>query len=312
MNLRRETRARSAPAIGNSARDPSAIDPSGLPREIARGMTEPFSEPLVPAEGWHVLHLFYKIEHGAWALLDPAEQREAKTQLSSLIQEIRATEGAQILTFAMVSPKADLGFMLLCADLHTANAFEKRLTLALSPDVLTPVYSFLSMTERSEYTTSEAEYAQQLVEEEKVAADTPEHAAKLEAFRQRMAKYTKDRLYPVLPPWPVMCFYPMSKRRGTTGQNWYALPFAERKKLMLGHAKIGRTWHGKILQLITGATGLDDWEWGVTLLAHDPLNVKGIVHEMRFDEVSAQYAEFGEFFIGLQLPLDEIFRRLQL
>jgi chlorite dismutase len=116
----------------------------------------------------------------------------------------------------------------------------------------------------------------------------------------------------VLPPWPVMCFYPMNKRRGTAGQNWYALSFEERKKLMGGHAKVGRTWHGKILQLITGSTGLDDWEWGVTLLAHDPINIKGIVYEMRFDEVSAQYAEFGEFYIGLNLPLDELFRRILL
>ena len=182
----------------------------------------------------------------------------------------------------------------------------------LGADVLTPTFSFLSMTERSEYTTSEAEYAESLVNEEKLTAGTPEHEAKLTAFRERMTKYLKDRLYPVLPPWPVMCFYPMNKRRGTVGQNWYALSFEERKKLMGGHAKVGRTWHGKILQLITGSTGLDDWEWGVTLLAHDPLNIKGIVYEMRFDEVSAQYAEFGEFYIGLQLPLEEIFRRVQL
>jgi len=168
------------------------------------------------------------------------------------------------------------------------------------------------MTERSEYTTSEAEYGESLVAEENLAAGTPEHEAKLTAFRERMAKYMKDRLYPVLPPWPAMCFYPMNKRRGGAGQNWYALSFEERKKLMLGHAKIGRTWHGKILQLITGSTGLDDWEWGVTLLAHDPMNFKGIVYEMRFDAVSAQYAEFGEFYIGLQLPLDEIFRRVLL
>ena len=275
-------------------------------------MTDQLPDALIPAEGWHVLHLFYKIEHGAWALLDPSEQIAAKTHLSELVAEIRATEAAQILTFAMVSPKADLGFMLLCADLHAANAFEKRLTLALGADTLSPTYSFLSMTERSEYTTSEAEYAESLVQEDNIAAGTPEHEEKLTAFRQRMAKYMKDRLYPVLPPWPVMGFYPMSKRRGTAGQNWYALSFAERKKLMAGHAKIGRTWHGKILQLITGSTGLDDWEWGVTLLAHDPLNLKGIVYEMRFDEVSAQYAEFGEFFIGLQLPLDEIFRRVLL
>ena len=240
-------------------------------------MTDKLPDAVIPAEGWHVLHLFYKVEHGAWSLLSRDEQIAAKTHLTELIAEIRATEGAQILTFAMVSPKADLGFMLLCADLHAANAFEKRLSLALGADTLTPTYSFLSMTERSEYTTSEAEYAESLVTEDKLAAGSPEHAEKLEAFRQRMAKYMKDRLYPVLPPWPVMCFYPMSKRRGTGGQNWYALTFEERKKLMLGHAKIGRTWHGKILQLITGSTGLDDWEWGVTLLAHDPLNLKGIV-----------------------------------
>lgn len=275
-------------------------------------MTDKLPAPLVSAEGWHVLHLFYKAEQGAWSLLSTEEKLTARTRLSDLIAEIGSTEGAQIMTFAMVTPKADLGFMLLCADLHVANTFEKQLTNALGPDVLTPVFSFLSMTERSEYTTSEAEYAESLVKEENITAGTPEHEAKLEAFRQRMTKYLKDRLYPVLPPWPVMCFYPMNKRRGTAGQNWYALTFEERKKLMAGHAKVGRTWHGKILQLITGSTGLDDWEWGVTLLAHDPINIKGIVYEMRFDEVSAQFAEFGEFYIGLQLPLEEIFRRVQL
>ena len=275
-------------------------------------MTDKSPAPVVAAEGWHVLHLFYKVEQGAWSLLSQEEQLSARTRLNDLVAEIRGTEGAQLLTFAMVSPKADLGFMLLCADLHTANAFEKRLTNALGADVLTPTYSFLSMTERSEYTTSEAEYAESLVKEESLAAGTPEHEAKLTAFRERMTKYLKDRLYPVLPPWPVICFYPMNKRRGAAGQNWYALPFEERKKLMAGHARVGRQWHGKILQLITGSTGLDDWEWGVTLLAHDPLNIKAIVYEMRFDEVSAQFAEFGEFFIGLQLPLDEIFRRVQL
>ena len=258
-----------------------------------------------------MLHLFYKIEHGQWSLYSPEEQREAKTELTELLAEIRATEDVQLLQFAMVSPKADLGFMLMGADLHTVNAFEKRLTLGLGPDVLTPTFSYLSMTERSEYTTSEEEYSGQLQDEEKLQPGTEEHAAKMDAFRQRMAKYMKDRLYPVLPPWPVMCFYPMTKRRAE-GQNWYALPFEERKKLMLGHAKIGRQWHGKILQLITGSTGLDDWEWGVTLLAHDPLNIKGIVYEMRFDEVSAKYAEFGEFYIGMQVPLDELFRRIQL
>ncbi|HYR58969.1 MAG TPA: hydrogen peroxide-dependent heme synthase [Chthoniobacteraceae bacterium] len=275
-------------------------------------MTDKIPAPLTAAEGWFVLHLFYKIEQGAWSLLSQEEQLVARTHFTELVAEIRAAEGAQLFTYAMVSPKADLGFMLLCADLHVANAYEKRLTHSLGPEVLTPVYSFFSMTERSEYTTSDAEYAESLVRDEKLEAGTPAHEEKLEAFRQRMTKYLKDRLYPVLPPWPVMCFYPMNKRRGTQGQNWYALSFEERKKLMGGHARVGRTWHGKILQLITGSTGLDDWEWGVTLLAHDPINIKGIVYEMRFDEVSAQFAEFGDFYIGLNVPLDELFRRVQL
>ena len=274
-------------------------------------MTDKPISKLVSAEGWHVLHLFYKVEHGQWSLLSPEEKLRARTNLSDLIQEIRGAEGCQLLTFSMVSPKADLGFMLLCADLHEANRFEKRLTLSLGPDVLSPAYTFLSMTERSEYTTTEAEYVGQLAAEG-LAADTPEHEAKLGEWRARMTKYMKDRLYPVLPPWEAMCFYPMAKRRGIPGQNWYALPFEKRKELMLGHARVGRQWHGKILQLITGCTGLDDWEWGVTLLAHDPMDLKGIVYEMRFDEVSAQYAEFGDFYTGLQLPMDEIFRRLML
>jgi chlorite dismutase len=153
---------------------------------LPRFMTDQLPAPVVPAEGWHVLHLFYKIEHGQWSLFSPDEQREAKTQLTELLAEIRATENVQLLHFAMVSPKADLGFMLLGADLHTVNAFEKKLSLALGPDVLTPTFSYLSMTERSEYTTSEEEYAVQLTQEENLQPGTSEHAVKMEAFRQRM------------------------------------------------------------------------------------------------------------------------------
>ena len=134
---------------------------------------------------------------------------------------------------------------------------------------------------------------------------------KMDAFRKRMTKYLKDRLEPNLPDWPVVCLYPMSKRR-VPGQNWYALDFEARKKLMAGHARVGRTYSGRILQLITGSTGLDDDEWFVTLFSKTTSDIKAIVYEMRFDEVSAQYADFGEFFIGLQLPLDALYSRLGL
>ena len=104
----------------------------------------------------------------------------------------------------------------------------------------------------------------------------------------------------------------MSKRRGGAGQNWYALDFDSRKKLMGGHARVGRQYSGRVLQLITGSTGLDDMEWGVTLFARTTSEIKAIVYEMRFDEVSTHYAEFGEFFVGLQMPLDLLFARLNL
>jgi len=267
--------------------------------------------PILPHEGRHVLHLFFSVEYSLWETLDDREKIEAKTALAELVSEIRATPDTQLLMFSVVSPKADLGFMLLTPDLHQADAFAKQLTLALGPDVLSPQFSWFSMTERSEYTTSDAEYARSLEIEEKLAAGTPEHEEKMKAFSARMEKYLKDRLHPNLPDWPVLCFYPMSKRRAP-GQNWYALDFPARKKLMAGHARVGRTYSGRILQLITGSTGLDDMEWAVTLFAHTTSEIKAIVYEMRFDEVSAQYADFGDFFIGLQMPLDSLYARLSL
>jgi peroxiredoxin len=264
---------------------------------------------LVPEEGWHCLHLFYRVEYGQWQLLSREEQNAAKTNLSSLVQEVRAMESTQLLTLSMVSPKADLGFMLITPDLHNANRIEKRLSLSLGADVLTPVYSYLSLTEESEYITNEEEYAQTL--EPIIRNDPAKLDEALATFRERIKHYRQERVYPTLPDWPIVCFYNMSKRRGEH-RNWYALPFDERRKLMKGHASVGREFAGKVKQLITGSTGVDDAEWGVTLFARDTFQIKAIVYKMRFDPVSAEYADFGEFYVGIPLPLDELFRRLQL
>lgn len=256
------------------------------------------------------MHLYYHVDHAQWSLLDRDEQREAKTRLSTLVQEIRSHEDTHLLTFAVATPKADLGFMLLTPDLQKANAWEKKLTLSLGPDVLSPAYSYLSQTESSEYTTTSEQYAEQTLKGEKgLTEGSPEFEAGMKEFEERMKHYLHHRLYPVLPDWPVMCFYPMSKRR-TGEDNWYSLDFDARKKLMAGHARTGRTYSGRILQLITGSTGFDEHEWGVTLLAKDTIDIKSIVYEMRFDEVSARYAEFGDFYIGMQLPLDQLFERV--
>jgi peroxiredoxin len=266
--------------------------------------------PLVPREGWHVMHLFYHVDHAQWALYSDEEKRQSKTRLTELVQEIRATPDTHLLTFSIATPKADLGFMLLTPDLQVANMFEKQLSLSLGPEILSPTYSYLSQTEGSEYTTTREQYAAEtLIAEEGLVEGSPEFEAGLKSFDERMAHYRKHRLYPVLPDWPVICFYPMSKRRNG-GDNWYSLDFEARKQLMAGHARVGRTYSGRILQLITGSTGLDEFEWGVTLLAKDTIDIKSIVYEMRFDEVTARFGEFGDFYIGMQLPLDALFRRI--
>ncbi len=265
---------------------------------------------LIPKEGWHVLHLFYHIDHSQWSLLTDDEQRTAKVNLTELVQEIRATPDTQLLTLSVVSPKADIAFMLVTPNLHIANAFEKQLTLSLGPEILTPSYSYLSLTEPSEYTTTREQYtAETLIAEKGLTEGSDEFEKGLKEFDERMAHYRSYRVYPQLPDWPIMCFYPMMKRR-SGNDNWYSLTYEERRELMMGHAKIGRTYSGRILQLITGSTGLDEQEWGVTLFAKDTTEIKAIVYEMRFDPVSARYAEFGDFYISLQLPLSELFDRL--
>jgi peroxiredoxin len=266
--------------------------------------------PLVPREGWHVMHLFYHVDHSQWSLYSDEEQRQAKTHLTELVQEIRSTPDTHLLIFSVATPKADLGFMLLTPDLQMANLFEKQLSLSLGPEILSPAYSYLSQTESSEYTTSREDYAAEtLVAERGMVEGSEEFEAALKEFDERIATYLKHRLYPVLPDWPIICFYPMSKRR-SGNDNWYSLDFDTRKKLMAGHARVGRTYSGRILQLITGSTGFEDFEWGVTLLAKDTIDVKSIVYEMRFDEVTARFGEFGDFYIGMQLPLDVLFRRI--
>ena len=185
----------------------------------------------------------------------------------------------QVVSFAVLGHKADLGFMALGPDLWRLQ----RLQAELQAAGLEVADSYVSLTEVSEY-----------------AQGMP-------------AEMLEPRLHPQLPPEgkTALCFYPMSKRR-EVGQNWYSLPYDERKELMYGHGAKGREYAGRILQVITGSTGLDDWEWGVTLFAADPVDLKQCVYEMRFDPASAVYAEFGPFVTGLIAPVDEVLARVGL
>ena len=185
----------------------------------------------------------------------------------------------QVVTFSVIGHKADLGFMALGPDWVRLRGLQT----ALQSAGLQVVDSYVSLTEVSEYAEG--------LPEEMVSA----------------------RLYPKLPPAGkrAFCFYPMSKRRGDS-HNWYALPFEERKELMIGHGKVGREFRGRVLQLITGSTGLDDYEWGVTLFATRPDDLKDVVYTMRFDEASAHFAEFGPFYAGIVGEVEEILTQVGL
>ena len=268
-------------------------------------MSKPSQPPLVPRDGWHAMHLFYQIDHAQWALFSDEEMRQAKTRLTGLVQEIRATPDTHLVIFAIVTPKADLGFLLLTPDLHVANTFEKQLTLSLGPEILNPVYSYLSLTENSEsgpgHESSSANNAAPPAPKG-LGAGPPEAGI-------RVSHGLKQHLYPALPDWPLICFYPMSKRR-RGNDNWYLLDCEARRSLLARQALVEHAYSGRVVQLVTGSTGLDEYEWAVTLLAKDSHDIKAIVSEMRFDEVCARYTEFGDFYIGMQLPLDVLFRRL--
>jgi hydrogen peroxide-dependent heme synthase len=234
---------------------------------------------VTPSIGWGVTHLMLRARRGAGGAEDVLDALAA----------FAADEPNQVIASSVLGARADVGLMLLGPDVDRIDRVVK--------DVLAGpfecAYSFVSLTELSEYTMTEDEERARL---EREGADDAEAA--LDAWRARIAAYNESRLHPRLPRRAMIAFYPMSKRRAGE-DNWYSLPFDRRRELMQGHARVGRRYAGRVLQLITGATGLDDWEWGVTLLAEEPAVVKEIVYEMRFDEVSARYGEFGPFFVGL-------------
>jgi hydrogen peroxide-dependent heme synthase len=245
-------------------------------------------EQVNPSVGWGVLHLFYRVDRER-AERDASAGKHVVDAFAAL-----EADGHQALAVAMLGHKADLGVIALGPDLARLQRFQAELLGA----PLEPVYSYVSLTEQSEYGATEDDERARLASEDGVTGDELE--ARLDVWRDRIEHYRENRVHPRLPMKQCCCFYPMSKRRAP-GANWYELPFDDRKGLMAGHARVGRTYAGRVLQLITGSTGIDDWEWGVTLLADDPAALKEIVYEMRFDPVSARYGEFGPFFTGLVL-----------
>jgi len=222
---------------------------------------------MTPTVGWNVVHLFCRVPAGAAA--EHGGQGGGRAQATSVLDTIEEARKSdhQVVTAAMIGHKADLCVLGLGPDLNVL----RKLQTGLSAAGLEITDSYVSLTEISEY-------AEGVPEEMKQA-----------------------RLYPVLPPegMPAFCFYPMSKRRFPGADNWYTLPYDDRLKLMHSHGAVGREFRGRVLQLVTGSTGLDDFEWAVTLFGAHIDDLKDCVYRMRFDEGSAVYAEFGPFMTGV-------------
>ena len=262
-------------------------------------------------KGIHVMHLFYRLDRLRWAQLPAGQSDAALAKLEALCAAHAAASHPRLTTYANIGGKADLVFLLTAAELGHVGQMHRDLESGFPPGTVEPVYSYLSVTELPEYLTTEEDMKQTLVQQEKLEPDSDAFNKRLAEMRQRQAEYEHYRLYPEMPDWEVMAFYPMSKRRNGA-DNWYLLDFATRKKLMGGHARVGRKFAGRVSQLITGSTGVADWEWGVTLMAHQTDALKEIVYEMRFDEVSARYGEFGPFYVNLRLPPAALWRHLHL
>ena len=242
-------------------------------------------QAMVPSTGWGVTHLFFRVHPSRSP--DPVL---AGKQLVGALDAFAAQPDHQVLCASMLGLKADLGVMALGPDLTRHETLARSLR-AVSP--LEPVWSFLSLTETSEYMETVEDARARLA-----AQGVEDLEERLARTAERLATQREDRLHPRLPDRAVLAFYPMSKAR-EPGANWYRLPFEQRRELMHGHGKVGRRYTGRVLQLVTGATGLDDHEWGVTLLADDLTAIKEVVYDMRFDEVTASYGRFGPFLVGL-------------
>ncbi|MCA0755521.1 heme-dependent peroxidase [Paenibacillus sp. N4] len=247
------------------------------------------SEAAQTLEGWYALHDFRSIDWTAWRLADESERTRALDELQSFLKDWEQTgESKQGSTavYSIVGQKADFVFMHLRETLEELNAIETAFNKTSFASFTYPVHSYVSVVELSNY----------MAKPDSDPMENPEVVA---------------RLKPALPKAKHICFYPMNKRRAGN-DNWYMLSMDDRRAMMRSHGMIGRSYAGKVKQIITGSVGFDNWEWGVTLFADDALQFKKLIYEMRFDEVSARFADFGDFYVGNILDGDKFTALLKL
>ncbi len=264
--------------------------------------------PPVPLtlEGASVLHQFFRFDWKAWRAAAAQERERIAIEFAEALKELeRGSLDAPVRTalYSQLGHKGDLMLIHFRESLEALNQVELDLAQEPLTDFLEQRHSYVSVVELGLYESTRKTY--EAATAKGFAAHTPEWNAEIAAALARSAEAMKPRLWPSIPDAKYLCFYPMDRKRGEQ-VNWYTVPFAERQRMMHEHGMIGRRYADQVKQIITGSIGFDDWEWGVDLFADDPVIFKKLIYEMRFDEVSAVYALFGQFYVGVRLPVDKL------
>lgn len=267
-------------------------------------------DPRVPEtlEGWSLLHQMFRIRWEAWRALTEGERRQrAASSVDGLSAMPRGEDGATALT-TLLGHKGDLMLIHFRRDFEALQAAQLAVSRLAIARYLEPTSSYVSIVELGMYEMTAQIHGR--LKDKGLAAGSPEFEKAFDAEMDEQRRRVIGRLFQEVPPRRHVCFYPMNKRRGEQ-KNWYAVPVEERGRMMRDHGTIGRHYAGAVTQIISGSIGYDDWEWGVDLFADDPLVFKKLIYEMRFDEASAWYAEFGPFYVGLQFSPSELPRLLE-
>jgi chlorite dismutase len=262
--------------------------------------------PFVPEtlEGWSALHLMYRVDWGRLGQAYPGDRQQMAEEFAHVISNSTASpdDGANALV-QLLGHKGDLMVIAFRRSFDELGRTQLALARTKLHAFLTMSTSYVSIVELGMYEMT-AKIHRQLGERHLVQG-TPDYDAAFDAELESQRRRVTGRLFAPIPQARYVCFYPMDKRRGEI-HNWYAVEFAKRAEMMLEHGKVGREYAGKVTQIISGSIGFDDWEWGVDLFADDPVTFKKLIYEMRFDEASAKYAEFGPFYTGLQFSPAEL------
>jgi hydrogen peroxide-dependent heme synthase len=263
--------------------------------------------PAVPLtlEGSSVLHQFFRFDWTKWRGCTEGERNLIAAEAASVLKTLeRASDGkVQSALYSQLGHKGDLMLIHFRQSLEALNQVELDLAQTRFFDFLEQRHSYVSVVELGLYESSRKTY--EAASAKGFEAHSLEWNGEIAASLNRGAEAMAPRLFPAVPEAKYLCFYPMDRKRGES-VNWYTVPFAERQRMMHEHGMIGRRYADVVRQIITGSIGMDDWEWGVDLFAEDPVVFKKLIYEMRFDEVSAVYALFGQFYIGVRLPVERL------